>query len=201
MENTNSLLLDDVLTGFRREEPGPAPAAVAAWCKRFPRFADEIAEDAMLWAEENLNASLHRETARDDSLYAAVGSAALNALYRSPSTPAPGREAVTLGDALDASGLSIPEAARQMSLPRSVVSKLIRGDIMGASIPGTLTEMLARLLRRSFEWTQARYPATVVQAFAEGVTGRRTATLTFQDAIADAHDAEDAQRTFWLEEA
>jgi hypothetical protein len=72
---------------------------------------------------------------------------------------------------------------------------------MGASIPATLTEMLARLLHRSVEWTQARYPATVVQAYAEGVTNRRAATLTFQDAIVDAHDAEDVQRTFWLEEA
>ena len=150
-----------------------------------------------------MNASLHRETERDERLYATVRSAALNSLHHARSSRGVANEADTLADAMELVGVGVPEMARQMSLPKSVVARLVRGDIMGASIPRTLTEMLSRLLRQSIDWTLARYPASLIPAYgnAEGVTHHRPATLTFQDTILDAPDIEDEQRTFWLEEA
>ena len=205
-DNPSTLLLDDVLFRFRQESSGPTPAAVADWRTRFPRFADEIAEEAILWAEEEMNAKLHRTTERDERLYAVVKSAALNSLYnarieRETTT----RQVTTLAEAMEAVGTDVSEMSRQMSLPRSVVSHLVRGDIMGASIPQTLTEMVSRLIRQSVEWISARYPATLVAAYGDDCDNRsrhqRTATMTFQDAVMNAPETDDAQRKFWLEEA
>jgi hypothetical protein len=202
--NPSTLLLDDVLLGFRRDNFGPAPAAVADWCARFPRFADEISDEAILWAEENMNASLYRPKERDESLYAAVRSTALNSLHRARAERESGRQVNTFADAMIAAGIDVPEMSRQMSLPRSVMSQLVRGDIMGASIPHTLTEMLSRLLRQTVDWTRACYPATLVAAYGNDcgqVTHKHAATMTFQDAVMKSSDIDDAQRTFWLEDA
>jgi len=99
----------------------------------------------------------------------------------------------------------VPEMSRQMSLPRTVMSQLVRGDIMGASIPETLTEMLSRLLRQTVDWIRARYPASLVAAYGDECGSRvareRAATTIFQDAVMNAHDVSDAQRSFWLGEA
>jgi hypothetical protein len=94
--------------------------------------------------------------------------------------------------------------SRQMSLPRSVLAKLIRGDIMGASIPHTLTEMVSRLIRQTVEWTSTRYPPTLVSPYGDDFGNRmghdRAATMTFQDAVTNAPETDDEQRVFWLEE-
>lgn len=204
-KNPSILLLDDVLLDFRKENPGPTPAAVADWCARFPRFTDEIAEEAVLWAEEEMNAALHRTTKRDERLYATVRSAALNSLHHARTERVAAMLVNTIAEAMEAVGIGVSEMSRQMSLPRSVVSQLVRGDIMGASIPHTLTEMVSRLIRQTVEWTRARYPATLVAAYGNDcgrrATHDRAATLTFQDAVVNAPEIDDAQRTFWLEEA
>jgi hypothetical protein len=152
-----------------------------------------------------MNTSLHRTTERDESLYAAVRSAALNALHRAQTARDAARQVNTIADAMEAVGIDVSEMSRQTSLPRSVASQLVRGDIMGASIPHTLTEMVSRLLRQTVEWTRARYPATLVAAYGHDcgsqVTHDRAATMTFQDAVMNAPDTDDAQRSFWLEEA
>jgi hypothetical protein len=206
---TNMELLEDVLFAFRCKNERPSIDAVLDWTSRYPRFANEIREAAVLWAEMETQEDLNRPSPDDERLVAEARSAALSALHRA-SVPRPhAAEARSLAEAVRHAGVTAAELARQMSLPASVVSQVVRGKIMGATIPETFTRMLARLLGREIEWVRGHYPGGVIAAYSAvsgngqtiGVSTSNSAELTFQESVMDANGIDEAQRRFWLEEA
>ena len=203
-------VLDDVLFEFRRENNVPTPEAVEAWAARYPRFAQEIRKAATMWAEMEMEALLNRPSDDDESLVMEARSAALNALHRASNqrtqSTAIGHEVRTLSDAVGATRLSVAELARQISLPATVLSQIVRGKIMGATIPETLTRMLAHLLGKEADWIRNCYPGGVMTAYEtasrppSGISSSEVTDLTFQEAIMDVSGLNEEQRLFWLEE-
>lgn len=202
--DTSTALLDDVLFAFRQENALPTPDVVDEWRARYPRFAEAISEEAVLWAEQEMMASLHREEHDDVQATADAEAWAAAAVERAAVRTVEPPPAASLADALCLAGLDQDGAARQLGFPRSVMVRIIRGDVMGATIPQTFTTMFARLLGRCEEWLYDRYPATLATAQgSECQTSARSGfgTISFQHALADAEDANDEERRFWLEDA
>lgn len=206
---TETNLLEDVLFAFRHENEWPTPAVVLEWTNRYPRFTKEIREAAVLWAEMEMQAALNQPSPDDERLVMDARSAALNALYGTSNARPRAAEARTIADAVRQTGTTAAELGRQMSLPASVVSLVVRGKIMGASIPEAFSQMLARLLGREVDWVRGRYPGGVIAAYGLPTESTRTPTtvsvsdtteLTFQEAVMDAAGMDEAQRRFWLEE-
>jgi hypothetical protein len=195
--------LEDVLFAFRAQNERPSREAVEHWTARYPQFATEIREAAALWAESNVQETVYRPSREDESLVAEARSRALNALHRSSATQPPARVPRNLGEAVRQAGTTVAEISRQISLPTSVVSKVIRSKIMGATIPDTFTRMVARLLGREVDWVRGCYPPGIAAAYgsngATGITASTSVELTFQEAVTEAFGMSDEQRRFWLD--
>lgn len=206
---TEVSLLEDVLFAFRQEFGRPTPEAVRVWTSRYPRFAADIREAATLLAEMELQAALNRPSPDDERLVAAARSSALDALHRaSAAAPAAG-DALTLADALRTVAFTADDLGRQMSLAPSIISQVVRGKVMGATIPEMFTCMLARLLGRDVDWVRGRYPGGVIAAYAapsaagyvrSNVSTVDTSDLTFQEVVMDANGMDESQRRYWLQE-
>ncbi|PWS37133.1 hypothetical protein DFH01_09705 [Falsiroseomonas bella] len=202
-KDADAVLLDEVLFAFRRDNALPTPDAVSDWCRRHPRFAEDIQEEAMLWAEEEMMAALHRHLPEDEAVVQEARARAVKAVEHGAARVA-AASSDTFADALRSAGIDQAEAARQLGMPASVLKRLIRGEIMGATIPQTFTYMLSRLLGQAEEWVLARYPATLAaaqDASCRPTPGAGFGTISFQEAVADADDATEEERAFWLEEA
>jgi hypothetical protein len=199
------VLLDDVLFSFRRANTSPTPAAVEAWVALYPRFAWEIQEEAALWAEMELAHHLHRHAAEDERLVKEARSAAVNALFQGRNVHSkPTLDVNTLVDAAELVGITLVDVARQMGLPVSVLYQVNQGIIMGASIPKAFTRMLARLLAQREDWVLGSYPASAIAAhgMARAILAQdQAASKTFQEAVMEATQTDEAKRRFWMEEA
>jgi hypothetical protein len=210
---TEAMLLEDVLFSLRQNDERPTPEAVQDWIARFPQFAKEIQEAAAVWAEMELHAALHQPSAADERLVAEARSAILNALRRS-SQQRPGLVDVsTLTEAVRQRGVSTSDLGRQMALPTPVVSGVIRGRIMGATIPETFTRLLAYALGVEPSWIKERYSSGVAMAYLAvtdacspynaarpvRAAADEVACLTFQQAVMESESMDEAQRSFWLE--
>ena len=197
--NANADLLDDVIFEFRRDNPKPVPEAVMATCGRYPRFAHEVRREAVLWAEEEMMATLHRAAAQEAPAVEAARTRALDRLATHADVKAPS----TLAEALLSTQADEQEAARQMGIPPSALRQVLAGRVMGATIPATFTTMLSSLLRQAEAWVVDRYPTTVATAHGGHDSARRAGheLLSFRDALEDAEDGDEVQKHFWLEEA
>jgi hypothetical protein len=197
--NANAALLDDVIFEFRRSNSKPAPEAVRTTCDRYPRFADEVRQEAILWAEEEMMATLHRAAAQETPAVEAARSRARERVAGHANAVAPS----TLVDALRVTKVDEQEAARQMGIPVSALRQVLVGRVMGATIPATFTTMLSSLLRQAEAWVVDRYPTTVATAHdghnSAGLGSGRL--LSFRDAVEESEDGDEVQKHFWLEEA
>ncbi len=210
---TETMLLEDVLFSLRQQNDSPTPEAVQEWVARYPQFAREIGEAAIAWAEMELQAKLHRPSPADeDSLAMTARSAILDALRRAPGRRQTSADVSTLADAVRQRGLSASDLGRQMALPTPVVSGVLRGRIMGATIPETFTRMLARALTVETPWVKERYPSGIAMAYVApmGISSfmnaspvrpadAEAANLTFQQAVLEVEGMDEGQRSFWLE--
>lgn len=207
---TKMNLLEDVLFAFRHEHERPSPDAVLEWTTRYPRFANEIREAAALWAEMEMQAKLNRPSPDDEKLVMEARSAALNALHSASKARSGAAEPRTLSEAIRQNGTTAAELGRQLSLPATVISQVVRGKIMGATIPEAFTRMIARLLGQEADWVRKCYPGGVIAAYdlrrgeaspPTPISASTAAELTFQEAVMDASGMDEAQRRFWLEDA
>jgi transcriptional regulator with XRE-family HTH domain len=199
-ESHETIVLDEVLYAFRCTNRMPTPAVVREWCGRYPRFARAIMDEALVWVEQDTMAKLQPHPEDEEAVVETARAAALQAVKRPVAHIVPPK---TLSEAITLRGTTESEVARQLGMPRSVLSRVLRGQVMGATIPPAFTTAFATLIDMAEDWITGRYAETRVAVFGDDRMKERDGNraVSFQEAISDAADADEAQRCFWLEEA
>jgi DNA-binding transcriptional regulator YiaG len=137
---------------------------------------------------------------------------ALSAVFSAAAAPESVAQARTLGQMRAASGLSMVEFARRLTLGVDVVRKLEQGRIIAASVPQRLVETLAETLAVSAEQVRVLLRGAPGAGVQPALLRRRpvrknnqpedqsTQPQTFAEAVQHSTSMTAAQRGFWLEE-
>jgi transcriptional regulator with XRE-family HTH domain len=138
---------------------------------------------------------------------------ALSAVFSTAPAAQPAAAPVsTLAQVRKASGLSLVELARRLTLGADVVQKLEQGRIIAASVPQRLTDRLAEVLSLSKEqiWTMLRSaPGMELQPALlrrrpigknSQPEGQPAQPQTFAEAVQHSPSMAPEQRALWLEE-
>lgn len=138
---------------------------------------------------------------------------ALSAVFRAaPASQGDAAQLGTLMQAREASGISLVELARRLTLGADVVRKLEQGRILAASVPQRLAERLAETLAVSKEqvWAMLRagpgaefQPALLRQRPVGKQSqreGQPAQPQTFAEAVQHSPSMAAEQRAFWLQE-
>ncbi len=139
--NTPDLTLEDVLNEYVSETGGPNYAALQTWMKRFPQYAQALADFTAAWSVQTTMAASEPASVGMDPI--ARGKDIVAPLLR-PAVP----PVTSLLKAAKECGLQPRQLAAEVGLSDPLLRKLDLRRIRFASIPKPLIERLAAVLQQ-----------------------------------------------------
>jgi len=121
--------LDDILSAFHQACDRPTQDQIDEWTRRYPKFADDICEYAVLLIEWS-DRQRPSDDEPDELMLARGRSVALNALHDAEVAALarqPGEEAETFQEFLSTQNKSVPQLAREWDIARGVLADLMSG--------------------------------------------------------------------------
>jgi hypothetical protein len=147
------IALDDVLDAFMASVEYPDHAALTAWVRRYPQYAQELTEFAASWGlMEILPPVTDNDTVSEETRVLRGLSIVQNILHEQRQSPVQAEAGAPLSSLISAAkrhGMSAFELADRAELSAPLISKLDRRLIIPASIPSEAHIVLADALQQN----------------------------------------------------
>jgi hypothetical protein len=160
-QNSEQMALDDVLNAYAISDPGPGPASLTAWIRRYPYYERELTAFVADWALVTWLPTPASVQHIDEDALVGRGMSVVQRILHSPAHPRQEKMLSLKGIVQEAARLKLTpqQLAERTKMSLSLVRKLDRRLIRYSTIPFQAIEALADVIQ---------YGSSVVADYLQG---------------------------------